>query len=82
MTKNNKLISRFQKLPNDFHWNELAVLLKQLGFIEIQGSGSRVKFFHKKRNRILQLHKPHPKKILKKYMMKEILSVLVKENLL
>ena len=82
MSKSNKLISRFQKRPNDFHWDELTAMMKQLGFVEIQGNGSRVKFYHKEKNRIFQLHKPHPKKILKKYMMKEILIFLTKEGLL
>ena len=62
--------------PADFSWDELVRLLKNLGFQEIQGSGSRVKFYHQQRDRLIQLHKPHPAKILKRYMIKEILEIL------
>ena len=82
MSKKDKLIKRFQTIPKDFHWDELTVLMQYLGFVELQGSGSRVKFYNKNVECLIQLHKPHPSKIIKKYMMKEILSTLRKEKLL
>ena len=82
MAKLEKLISRFKSRPSDFSWNELVTLLERLGFYELQGGGSRVKFFHKKLNCLIQLHKPHPAKTLKHYMVKEVLNVLVNEKLI
>lgn len=50
MSQYEKLMARFKSQPKDFSWNELAHALKQLGFREIQGSGSRVKFFNEEKN--------------------------------
>jgi len=82
MAKLEKLINRLKSRPSDFTWDELVTLLKRLGFDELQGSGSRVKFFHKKMNYLIQLHKPHPSKILKQYMIREILKLLINEKLI
>lgn len=82
MAKKDKLIKRFKTLPSDFHWSELVTLMRQIGFKVLQGSGSRVKFYNEKIDRIIQLHKPHPEKIIKKYMLREILAVLKKEELI
>jgi len=82
MTKLDKLITRFKSRPSDFSWDELVTLLKRLGFEELQGNGSRVKFFHKKFNCLIQLHKPHPAKTLKHYMVREVLNMLINEKLI
>lgn len=60
MAQMDKLIARFKSRPKDFTYDEFKRLLKGLGFQEIQGSGSRVKFFHQEKNCIIQLHRPHP----------------------
>ncbi len=82
MTKGAKLATRFKKLPKDFTWTELVAILGRLGFEELQGSGSRVKFYNEQNDCLIQLHKPHPAKILKNYVMKEILSILEQEELI
>lgn len=82
MSKIEKLKNRLASCPADFGWSELVTLLTQLGFEEIQGSSSRVKFNHTKLNCLIQLHKPHSEKILKRYIIKEILTVLKSEKLL
>ncbi len=82
MGKSIKLIARIKSHPKDFTWNELKTLLKQLGFKEIQGSGSRVKFYHQNNDRLIQLHKPHPKNILKPYVIREVLDILNREKLI
>jgi len=82
MAQMDKLIARIKSHPKDFTWDELKRLLKWLGFQEIQGSGSRVKFFHAKKNCLIQLHRPHPANILKQYALKEVLNQLVHEQLI
>ncbi len=43
MSKKQKLINKLL-IAKTFKWSELATLLKLLGYKEIQGDGSRVKF--------------------------------------
>jgi len=80
MAKLDKLLMRFQSKPKDFTWKELNTLLTKLGFKELQGSGPRVKFYHQQKNCLIHMHKPHPTKILKPYMVNEILEILLKGN--
>ncbi len=82
MTRLNKLIARFKSLPKDFTWDELIRLLKSLGFQEIQGDGSRVKFFNQDKDCLIQLHKPHPGKILKHYALRAIFQQLIHTKLI
>jgi hypothetical protein len=82
MAQMDKLIARLKSRPKDFTWSELKRLLNGLGFREIQGSGSRVKFFHKEKNCIIQLHRPHPVPVLKMYVIKEVLELLLHEKLI
>lgn len=82
MAKANKLVARFKKRPVDFTWEELVSMLSRLDFVANQGSGSRVKFYNKQQNCLIQLHKPHPAKILKRYVIKEVLSTLEQEELI
>jgi hypothetical protein len=60
MAKIDKLIARLKSHPKDFTWDELIRVLKGLGFKELQGSGSRVKFLNREKNCLIQLYKPHP----------------------
>ncbi len=82
MAQMDKLIARFKSRPKDFTWDEFRRLLKSLGFQEIRGSGSRVKFFHQEKNCVIQLHKPHPTSTLKMYAIKEALELLLHEKLI
>lgn len=78
MSKREKLISRFCKLPSDFHYDEVVTLLRLFGFEEVKKgktSGSRVKFMNQDGTPIY-LHKPHPTGIMKKYQLKQIKEVL------
>ena len=84
MTKRDKLVERFIRKPADFTWQELEKLLGSFGYsINNAGktSGSRVRFVHPKHPPIT-LHKPHPKPILKRYQMEDILNLLKQEDLL
>ena len=79
MSSHEKLIERFLKLPKDFTWDELKRLVKRYGYYQNnkgKTSGSRVKFEKEDSNIYLDLHKPHPKNILKPYQMIDILDFL------
>ncbi|TNG91552.1 type II toxin-antitoxin system HicA family toxin [Pasteurellaceae bacterium USgator11] len=78
MSKLDKLKKKLYKepAPKDFAWDELKTLLLKLGFIEEQGSGSRVKFYHPELDYPINLHKPHPGNILKEYILKRIKETL------
>jgi hypothetical protein len=84
MTKKDKLKERLLSFPSDFTWDELRKLLLSFGYRESNAgktSGSRVRFISDKYSPIL-LHKPHPKPVIKMYMLKQIIDQLKKEGLL
>ena len=78
MGRKEKLLSRFMQLPKDFTFDETVALLSYLGYsIHNKGktSGSRVIFRNDKGEKI-ELHKPHPKNILKPYQIAIIVKSL------
>jgi predicted RNA binding protein YcfA (HicA-like mRNA interferase family) len=84
MTKKEKLLKRLLSQPSDFTWQELTTLLKSLGFEEVKTGktgGSRRRFSNAE-NVIINLHKPHPSNILKKYQIKQIIEILSDEEII
>lgn len=79
MSKNEKLIDKFRNIPKDFTWEELTKILNHFSFFEIKAKGktggSLVKFANKEK-RIINLHKPHPGNIVKRYVINQILEKL------
>ena len=83
MGKKEKLIERLKSNPKDFTFEKMQTVLEILGFkMSNKGktSGSRVKFL--KGNIAIILHKPHPRKELLEYQIKQVLEILEKEELL
>ena len=81
MSKIDKLIIRFLKKPKDFTWDELTLILEYYGFTEIAAGktgGSRRKFVDATQL-IISLHKPHPKPIVKHYVLEQVMETL-KDN--
>lgn len=81
--KKEKLIARLKGVPKDFTFDEMETLLIALGFeMSNKGktSGSRVKFI--KDDIPIILHKPHPRKELLEYQVKQILEILEEEGLI
>lgn len=74
MSKKDNLLRRFLELPirKDLTFSELEQLLAAHGYEKIEGKGSAVKFYHPKKNDLINLHKPHPGNILKVYLVKQI----------
>jgi hypothetical protein len=84
MTKIENLQERLLSCPSDFTWAELKKLLLSFGFRESnvgKTSGSRVRFISEEYSPIL-LHKPHPRPVMKIYMLKQVIEQLKKEGLL
>ena len=84
MTKRDKLIDRLLSKPKDFTWDELAKIFKGLGYKQINGGktgGSRVRFVHPSYPPVI-MHKPHPKPVLKRYQLENIINLLRQEKLI
>ena len=78
MSRLEKEIERLKSKPKDYTYDEAKSLLNKLGFFEYnkgKTSGSRVEFTNEK-NVQIELHKPHPKSILKPYQIKDIIEKL------
>ncbi|WP_231427646.1 MULTISPECIES: type II toxin-antitoxin system HicA family toxin [Pedobacter] len=78
MSKIEKLVARFLTKPRDLSWDELVIVLKFYGFEEMatgKTGGSRRKFTNKNKD-IMSLHKPHPKPIVKSYVIDQVLEYL------
>lgn len=83
MGKKEKLIAKLKSNPKDFTFDEMKTLLEALGFVmsnKGKTSGSRVKFM--KGDIPVILHKPHPRKKLLEYQIKQITEVLEREDLI
>jgi HicA toxin of bacterial toxin-antitoxin, len=84
MSQIEKLLDRFLTKPKDFNWFELVKVLNAFGYKQIsvgKTGGSRVRFISSDYPPIL-LHKPHPKPILKRYQLEDIINLLRQEELL
>ena len=84
MTKREKLLDRLLTKPRDFSWDELRAVLSGFGFKKISGGktgGSRVRFVHANYPPII-MHKPHPRPILKRYQLEDVINLLKEEKLI
>ena len=78
MSRLEKEIERLKSRPKDYTYEEAKSLLNKLGFMENnkgRTSGSRVRFFNKNGIKI-DIHKPHPKNILKPYQIEDLIDLL------
>ena len=76
MSKKEKLITRLKSKPKDFTWKEAVSLMAKCDFELLKGDGSRRKFFCKERNLLINLHEPHPSKVLKSYVINDLIEIL------
>ena len=84
VARKDKLVTRFRTRPRDFTWQELVRLLKGVGYTEVgtgRSAGSRRRFIHSDAPAI-SLHKPHPGRIVKVYVVDDILRLLTEEKLI
>jgi len=84
VSRKEKMIKRLMERPRDLTWEELVGLLKSLGYRERKKGktgGSRRRFVHDSAPSV-NLHKPHPKNIVKMYVIREMIEFLEREGLL
>ena len=82
MGQKEKLLKRLQSKPKDFTFDEAETLLKYFGYSRSdkgRTSGSRIMFTKEKGTPIL-LHKPHPRKELLDYQIKQLVNKLKQEG--
>jgi len=83
MSQKDKLIVRLKSKPKDFTFDEAKSLLDSYGYVMSTSgktSGSSVCFIRGKK--IFRMHKPHPRKELLSYQIKELIDELKQEGLL
>jgi len=81
MSKKEKLIQKLL-LARTFKFSELITLLQMLGYTELQGDGSRVKFDNGNPEDLINLHKPHPGNEMKTYAVKQVKEKLQRGGLI
>lgn len=85
MGQKDKLIKRLKDLPNDFTFDEAEKLLGYFSYYRDKKgktSGSRVMFVNDFNQTKILLHKPHPRKELLRYQLKELIIFLEQEGLI
>ena len=84
MGQKEKLIKKLKSRPKDFTFDEAEALLRYFTYSRSnkgRTSGSRVMFVSDEYAPIL-LHKPHPRKELLDYQIKQLIEVLEQEGLI
>lgn len=84
MGQKEKLIERLKAKPKTFTFDDAESLLRYLTYRRSdkgKTSGSRIKFISDSHPPIL-MHKPHPRKELLEYQVKQLVEILEKEGLL
>jgi len=81
MSQLEKLLEKFINTPFP-KWDDLVSLLKKLGYKQLEGDGSRVKFVNFNKQSIIELHRPHPQNTLKTYIKKDIIKELKDRGLI
>ena len=84
MGQKEKLIEHLKSKPKDFTFNDAETLLGYFNYKRSnkgRTSGSRVMFISDKHPPIM-LHKPHPRKELLAYQIKQLIDILEQEGLL
>ena len=84
MGQKEKLIKKLLSKPKNFTFSEAESLLAYFDYVRSnkgKTSGSRIMFISEKHASIL-LHKPHPRKELLEYQLKQLIAVLRQEGLL
>ena len=85
MGQKEKLIAKLKSNPKDFTFDEAESLLGYMTYRRSnkgRTSGSRVMFTSDKYKTKILLHKPHPRKELLEYQVKQLIEQLEQEGLL
>ena len=85
MGKKEKLIARLKTIPRDFSFDEAESLLGFLNFHRYnkgKTSGSRIIFVNDEYRIKILMHKPHPRKELLEYQVRQLVEQLEQEGLI
>ena len=85
MGQKEKLIAKLKSNPKDFTFDEAESLLGHLTYHRSNKgntSGSRVAFVNEESKSKILLHKPHPRKELLSYQVKQLKEQLEQEGLI
>lgn len=85
MGQKDKLIAKLKSNPKNFTFEEAESLLGYLDYRKSnkgKTSGSRVMFTSDKHKSKILLHKPHPRKELLEYQIKQLIELLEQEGLI
>ena len=85
MGQKDKLIAKLKSNPKNFTFDEAETLLGYFGYRRSnkgKTSGSRVMFINDENKSKISLHKPHPRKELLEYQIKQLVEQLKQEGLL
>jgi len=84
MSKHEKLLHKLCADPpsTDITWSKLVHVMKGFGYVVINGSGSRRKFFNQSRGLIINCHEPHPSSIVKAYCIKDVVRHLTENQII
>ncbi len=83
--KKEKLISKLKSNPKDFTFDEAESLLGYFSYYRSnkgKTSGSRIMFVSDEYQSKILLHKPHPRKELLSYQVKQLIEMLEQEGLI
>ncbi len=84
MGQKEKLIEKLRSKPRNMTFDDVETLLRYLTYVRSnkgRTSGSRVMFISDEHPSIL-LHKPHPRKELLEYQIKQLIEILEQEGLI
>jgi len=85
MGQKDKLIAKLCSNPKNFTFEEADSLLSHFGYHSVnkgKTSGSRIMFIKNDHNDKILLHKPHPRKELPDYQIKQLIEHLKQEGLI
>ncbi len=85
MGQKEKLIKKLKSNPKDFTFVEAESLLGLLGYQRVnkgKTSGSKVMFSSTEHGTKILMHKPHPRKELLEYQVKQLVQQLEDEGLI
>ena len=84
MSRREKLIDRLVSRPTDFKWEEATGLMTACGFEKVKksgsgkrGGGSHRRFYNAEHDVYVRISKPHPRNILKRYQIDDLIEALV-----
>ena len=85
LRRKEKLIAKLKSNSRSFTFDEAEALLGYFSYHRSnkgKTSGSRIMFIRDEHKVKISMHKPHPRKVLKDYQVKQLLNQLEQEGLL